>query len=184
LPWFGTPPRPKPGQTRTVGLSGNSLAKSLAKMHHLSPGTDAGCGLFRFAAFFSRVGTFCRGSSTLTKPSRVPCVSLRLAMLDKEPLVYPSRGVNYPFDPGVSNRQLWAIGMIVVQWSMTETIIEDNTRKMISGDVSLLDEYKGLRGFRQRLAFWRAQIEWKVQEPTRSQILTPFLYNPGTSFSA
>jgi hypothetical protein len=96
-------------------------------------------------------------------------------MLDREPFVYPSRTPqNYPFDPGVSNRQLWAIGMIMVQWSMTETIIEDNTRKLIGENDSLLDEYRRQEGFRKRLAFWRTQVELKVEEPIRSQILAIF----------
>jgi hypothetical protein len=93
-------------------------------------------------------------------------------MLDKEPFVYPFRTPqNYPFDPGVSDRQLWAIGMIVVQWSMTETIIEDNTRKLIDGDASLLAEHTKLRGFQQRLAFWQTQTELKAQDSIKSRVL-------------
>jgi hypothetical protein len=92
-------------------------------------------------------------------------------MLDKEPFVYPSRGSNYPFDPGVSNRQMWAIGMIVVQWSMTETIIEDNARSLITDDQSLLAEYRAIRNFQQRLAFWQTQVELKLQNPIKSQVL-------------
>ena len=38
-----------------------------------------------------------------------------------EPFIYPFRHP-FPFDPGIPNRQLWAIGMVVVQWSMTETL--------------------------------------------------------------
>jgi hypothetical protein len=94
-----------------------------------------------------------------------------IAVLDQEPLGYPFRGRNFPFDPAVPNRQLWAIGMIVVQWSMTETVVEDNTRKLIAQADDLSTQYAELRGFQLRLAFWQRLVEQKVQEPTRTKIL-------------
>ncbi len=91
-------------------------------------------------------------------------------MLDKEPLWYPSRN-RYPMSPAVPDRQLWAIGMIVVQWSMTEWTIDVQTRKLISDDKVDLAQYTALRSFQQRLAFWRTQIELKHAEPLRSHLL-------------
>jgi hypothetical protein len=102
---------------------------------------------------------------------RLASLSSSVVMLDQEPLWYPSRTRNYPFDPGVSNRQLWAIGMIVVQWSMTETIIANSTRQLIAQDEGLLEKYKALRNFQGRLEFWQAQIEMKMQDPTRAKVL-------------
>jgi hypothetical protein len=75
-------------------------------------------------------------------------------------------------NPAVPDRQLWAIGMIVVQWSMTEWSIDVQTRKLIGDDKAILTEYMKLRNFQQRLEFWKAQIELKCDEPVRSQLLS------------
>jgi len=91
-------------------------------------------------------------------------------MLDKEPFSYPSRN-RYPMNPAVPDRQLWAIGMIVVQWSMTEWSIDVQTRKLISEEKDLLVQYERQRNFQQRLAFWQSLIEDKMPEPLRSQLL-------------
>ena len=87
------------------------------------------------------------------------------------PLVFPSRN-KYAYDPAVSNRQLWAIGMIVVQWSMTEWFIDMNTRNLIGNDQDVLDEFKKQRNFQNRLDFWQAQIGLKAKEPHRSKLLS------------
>lgn len=79
-------------------------------------------------------------------------------MLDQEPLWYPSRN-RFPFDPGVQDKQLWAIGMIVVQWSMLEWFIDVETRKLIANDSDLLAEYNKTRNFQETVAFWRLQTE-------------------------
>jgi len=41
--------------------------------------------------------------------------------------------------------------MIVVQLSMTETIIANSTRQLIAQDEGLLEKYKALRNFQRRL---------------------------------
>ncbi len=51
-------------------------------------------------------------------------------MLDKEPLSFPSRN-RFNYNPGVPDRQLWTIGMVVVQWGMTETIIQNQIQVFI-----------------------------------------------------
>lgn len=91
-------------------------------------------------------------------------------MLEKEPLWFPSRNL-LSYNPGISDRQLWAIGMIVVQWSMTETIIEQSTHFLIENDAALGDEYRKLRNFQQRLDFWQTQIELKKTDPVRANAL-------------
>jgi hypothetical protein len=61
--------------------------------------------------------------------------------------------------------------MIVAQWSMTETIIEQNTHFLIGGNDALESEYRQLRSFQQRLDFWQTQIDSKKQDPVRSNAL-------------
>jgi hypothetical protein len=91
-------------------------------------------------------------------------------MLDKEPLWFPSRN-RFAHNPAVPDRQLWAIGMIVVQWSMTEFLIGQQIRLLLAEDPALSAEHNKLRNFQQRVDFWQTQIETKRQEPIRSQVL-------------
>jgi len=92
-------------------------------------------------------------------------------MLDNQPLSYPSRH-RYVMDPGIPNRQLWAIGMIVVQWSNAEWFIDMSTHHLVGKDEELLGQYKKLRGFKQSLAFWVRLIELKTNDPYRCYILS------------
>jgi hypothetical protein len=92
---------------------------------------------------------------------------LESAMLDKEPLWFPSRN-RFNYNPGVPDRQLWAIGMVAVQWSMTETLVEQQIQNFIRNDPALLEQYKKVRSFRSTLDFFQTQIELKAQEPLRS----------------
>jgi hypothetical protein len=91
-------------------------------------------------------------------------------MLDQEPLWYPSRN-SFPYDPGIPNKQLWAIGMIVVQWSALEWLIDTETHRLVGDNQALKEEYKQLRNFQQSLAFWQTQTDLKAREPARSQVL-------------
>lgn len=91
-------------------------------------------------------------------------------MLEQEPLWFPARHL-FPMNPAVSDRQLWALGMIVVQWSMTEYFIDLDTRKLIGADQDTMTEYNKCRNFQQVLQFWKSQVEGKQKEPTRSQLL-------------
>lgn len=99
-------------------------------------------------------------------------------MLDKEPLVFPSRAPQqFPFEPGVPDRQLWAIGMIVVQWSMTETIVDDSIHALIAGDAKLMEEFRTRRNFQQKLVLWQTLLELRAIEPLRTNVaaLMPIL---------
>ena len=87
-----------------------------------------------------------------------------------EPLVYPSRNL-YAFNPGITDRQLWAIGMVVVQWSMTEMVIDQLIRNVIGPDEELANQYSRHRNFQSRMDFWETQIELNFKEPIRSQYL-------------
>ena len=91
-------------------------------------------------------------------------------MLDQEPLSFPSRN-RFVYDPGISDRQLWAIGMVVVQWSMTEWFIDMSIRNLIGADQGALEEYEKVRNFQQSVAFWKAQLDLRSQDPFRSNVL-------------
>jgi hypothetical protein len=88
-------------------------------------------------------------------------------MLNNEPMWYPSRN-RFDFNPAIPDRQLWAIGMVVVQWGMTETLVEQQIHNFIHSDLDLLAEYKKVRNFRETLNFFQTQIETKAAEPLRS----------------
>lgn len=88
-------------------------------------------------------------------------------MLDKEPLWYPSRN-RFNYNPGIPDRQLWAIGMVAVQWGMTETLVEQQILNFIRGDQGLIEQYKKVRSFRAALDFFQTQIQMKAEEPLRS----------------
>lgn len=92
-------------------------------------------------------------------------------MLDNQPLSYPSRH-RYVMEPGIPNRQLWAIGMIVVQWSSVEWFIDMSTHKLMGDDQDAHLEYRKLRGFKQSLAFWVTLLELKTEDPFRSHMLS------------
>jgi hypothetical protein len=96
--------------------------------------------------------------------------SLGFVMLDKDPLWFPSRH-SFPFDPGIPNKQLWAIGMIVTQWSALEWLIDTDMNSLIANDEALKAEYKKLRNFQQTLAFWQTIVETRAPEPSRSVVL-------------
>jgi len=91
-------------------------------------------------------------------------------MLDKEPLWYPSREP-FPYNPAVTDRQLWAVGMIVVQWSMTEFIIDNHIRKLIANDQQLTEQLNAARRFQQMADLWESQIKINVQESLRAEAL-------------
>ncbi|WP_441240244.1 hypothetical protein [Tardiphaga sp. 768_D3_N2_1] len=93
--------------------------------------------------------------------------SLEPPILQNDPLWFPSRN-RFDFNPAVPDRQLWAIGMVAVQWGMLETLIDMEIRKFIEGDDELLSQYKKVRNLRDTLDLFQSQIELKSPEPLRS----------------
>jgi hypothetical protein len=87
-----------------------------------------------------------------------------------EPFIYPSRN-HFPFDLAVPNRQLWAIGMIVAQWSMTEMIVDQHICQMIGDDLPLQEQLKRVRNAQEKIAFWKTTIELRLADPARARAL-------------
>ena len=88
----------------------------------------------------------------------------------KEPLNFPSRH-SFPHNPGISDRQLWAIGMIVIQWNMLEMLMHDHVRYFTRDDRELAKEYEQQKSFKHQRQFWQKQIETKLKDPKRTQLL-------------
>ncbi|PDT87474.1 hypothetical protein CO669_25240 [Bradyrhizobium sp. Y36] len=89
-------------------------------------------------------------------------------MLDKEPLWFPSRN-RFAYNPAIPDRQLWAIGMVATQWSMTEWLLEAEIRKLAGANSELIEKHKALRSLRERLDFFENRIQETSQEPLRSR---------------
>ncbi len=87
-------------------------------------------------------------------------------MLDREPLNFPSR-VQFPCNPGVADRQLWALGMIVVQWSMFESLVEQEIEKLAATAEERMNVDRKTRGFGQRIEFWETLIKKSCEGPMR-----------------
>ncbi len=90
-----------------------------------------------------------------------------------EPLNYPTRDIDYlPYNPGIPDRQLWAIGMIAAQWAMIEMQMHSHMRRFTENDKVLADEYAKQQTFKHQREFWQAQVERKVTyEPRRTELL-------------
>jgi hypothetical protein len=85
--------------------------------------------------------------------------------------MFPSR-VGYFFDPAVPNRQMWAIGMVVAQWSMTEMMMHNSAQKLTGEKTPLWEEYANQASFRHHLRFYKNLVETKVREPKRTRFLS------------
>jgi hypothetical protein len=84
--------------------------------------------------------------------------------------MYPSR-VGFFFDPAVPNRQLWAIGMVVAQWSMTETMMHNSAQRLTGEKTPLWAEYEAQASFKHHLQFYKGLVETKLADPKRAQFL-------------
>jgi hypothetical protein len=97
----------------------------------------------------------------------VPSTSdLGFAMLDKEPLSFPSRKY-FPLSVGIADRQLWAIGMVVTQWGMTEFIREQEIYNLMGDDAASIEQYKRVRHSQLKTKFWKSLIETKKSDSDR-----------------
>jgi hypothetical protein len=74
-------------------------------------------------------------------------------------------------NPGVPDRQLWAIGMVVVQWGMTETLIDQEIRVLIADDLELQGQYQRIRNFQPVVDFFQDLVERQLTEPLRAKAL-------------
>lgn len=75
----------------------------------------------------------------------------------------------FRLDPMLTDRQLWALGMIICQWSTLEQIVDQHARAFFEGDA--LSEYDKTRSFSARRKIWISMIKAKIAEPHRAGYL-------------
>lgn len=90
------------------------------------------------------------------------------------PVRFPSRH-RFSFDPAVPNKQLWAIGMVVAQWGMTEMIMHNHVTDLIGDDIPLRAEYAKQDSFRHQRVFWESLIKTRVCDPVQRDNLITLL---------
>ena len=95
-----------------------------------------------------------------------------------EPTTFPGREP-YPYKPGVPDRQLWAIAMVVAQWAFLETIMHNHVQNLIGSDAVLLAEYHKQQSFRQQRQFWAEQIGSKLAGRNEMQPLLDLVAEAG-----
>ncbi len=79
------------------------------------------------------------------------------------PTVFPSRS-RLLFDPGIADRQLWGLGMIVAQWGMTEMLIHTHVHKIVGGSGTLYESYRAQPTFKHQRQFWETQIKLRLTQ--------------------
>jgi hypothetical protein len=82
----------------------------------------------------------------------------------------PSRK-KFRFQAVPSDRQLWAIGMVAVQWSLLEGHIKGVAHGLYGVDAASRDEFDQTLVFRHRLRMVRDLISNKIMEPFRTDLL-------------
>jgi hypothetical protein len=83
----------------------------------------------------------------------------------------PSSRKGFYFNVEPSDRQLWAIGMVAVHWSLLETHMEVFVNGLTKDDPVSLEEFKTSQTFERRLSQWRNLVELKMIEPYKSRVL-------------
>jgi len=71
--------------------------------------------------------------------------------------------------PMLTDRQLWALGMIVHQWSLLEQIMDQTAKAMLRDEA--LAEYDGTNSFKKRRRIWVACLKTKIKNPYRDEYL-------------
>lgn len=73
------------------------------------------------------------------------------------------------FDPMYTDRQLWALGMIVAQWATFEQISDDHFCKVLRP--SDREHYKKIRRYSERREFFKTFVRAHVAQPFADQYL-------------
>lgn len=84
--------------------------------------------------------------------------------------MFPSRS-KFRFQIAPSDRQLWAIGLVVVQWSQVEMFMTVVAHGLTEDDPAARAEYNDTPNMKIRHRLLRALTEAKVMEPWRAELL-------------
>lgn len=74
---------------------------------------------------------------------------------------------SFQLEPMLTDRQLWALGMIVAQWSILEKLMDQHAKPLF--DEATLEIYNGTRSFAERRRLWLRSIKTMMREPHRSR---------------
>lgn len=85
--------------------------------------------------------------------------------------MFPTRR-DFRSEVAPSDRQLWAIGMVVVQWSNLETLTTIATEALLQDDPTALAEFQQDRSARGRLDTFQRLISDELIEPHRTTLLS------------
>ena len=83
----------------------------------------------------------------------------------------PRRRRDLPFDVVPTDRQLWAIGLVVTQWSSLELMIQILGHALTEKDSPERTEFDSSLRFKRRLRQLRILVETRIMEPWNSEIL-------------
>jgi hypothetical protein len=78
----------------------------------------------------------------------------------------------FNFQVTPSNRQLWAIGMVAVQWAAVEQWMNFIVQGLTQNDTATKETYEKTWSFSARLDIWELLADTKIIEPWRTQMLS------------
>src|SRR5258708_3840728 len=84
--------------------------------------------------------------------------------------MFPSRK-KFRFQVVPSDRQLWAIGMVAVQWSLCEGHIKALAHGLYGEDEAARSEFDQMLVFKHRHRMMRDLVDRKIMEPFRTDLL-------------
>lgn len=84
--------------------------------------------------------------------------------------MFPSRQ-QFKFQIAPTDRQLWAIGMVAVTWTLIENIMQLVASGLCKDDAEALTKFEQTRSFKIRLELLKAIIEQKMASPHKEVFL-------------
>lgn len=84
--------------------------------------------------------------------------------------MFPSRQ-QFKFQIAPSDRQVWAIGMVAVNWTLIETIMQMVASGLCKNDAEALGKFEQTRSFKIRLDLLKAIVEQNMAPPHKENFL-------------
>jgi hypothetical protein len=85
--------------------------------------------------------------------------------------MFDSARKKFNFQVAPSNRQLWAIGMVAVQWSSIEQWMTVMVNGLTQNDQDTRKQYNSTWSFSARIDIWEHLADTKIIEPWRQMML-------------
>jgi hypothetical protein len=84
--------------------------------------------------------------------------------------MFPSRK-KFRFHITPSDRQLWAIGIVAVTWTLLDNLLQVSASALAGDDKAIKEQYDSVRSFKIRIDILKDLIETRMREPFRQQFL-------------